>query len=106
MPHNAQSSRQGAGAGSLVTGGGSLLKTVVDAGVPVLVFFAMIVVGMELTTKDFRRVARQPGIVVAVTIGQFVLLPVIGWLLVCCLDLEPAIAQGILLVAACPSGGM
>ena len=80
--------------------------SIVDAGVPVLVFFAMVVVGMELTTDDFRRVARQPGTVVAATVGQFVLLPIIGWLLVRCLGLQPAIAQGVLLVAACPSGAM
>jgi BASS family bile acid:Na+ symporter len=83
-----------------------LLKTVVDAGVPALVFFAMVVVGMELTTGDFRRVARQPSAVVAATLGQFVVLPFIGWLLAGCLALPPAIAQGMLLVAACPSGGM
>jgi BASS family bile acid:Na+ symporter len=34
------------------------------------------------------------------------LLPAIGWLLVRSLRLQPAIAQGVLLVAACPSGGM
>jgi predicted Na+-dependent transporter len=65
-----------------MTGGRPLLKTVVDAGVPALVFFAMAVVGMELTADDFRRVARQPGTVVAATVGQFVLLPFLGWLLV------------------------
>jgi bile acid:Na+ symporter, BASS family len=78
----------------------------VNAGVPALVFFAMVVVGMELTTCDFRRVARQPATIVAATLGQFVMLPVIGWFLISCLDLEPVIAQGVLLVAACPSGGM
>jgi BASS family bile acid:Na+ symporter len=61
-----------------------LLKAVVDAGVPALVFFSMVAVGMELTPDDFRRVACQPGMVVAVTLGQFV------WLL----------------VAACPGGAM
>jgi BASS family bile acid:Na+ symporter len=83
-----------------------LLKTVVDAGVPVLVFLAMAVVGMELTAEDFRRVARQPAAVVAATVLQVLLLPAIGLLLVGCLDLEPAISRGVLLVAACPSGGM
>jgi bile acid:Na+ symporter, BASS family len=82
------------------------VKAVVDAGVPVLVFFTMVVVGMELTADDFRRVARQPRTVLAATVGQFVGLPVIGWLLVRCLDLQPAVAPGVLLVAACPSGGM
>jgi bile acid:Na+ symporter, BASS family len=79
---------------------------VVDAGVPVLVFSAMVVVGMELTTDDFRRIARQPGTVVAATVGQVILLPAIGWLLVRSFHLQPAVAQGVLLVAACPSGAM
>jgi bile acid:Na+ symporter, BASS family len=82
------------------------LKSVVDVGVPGLVFFAMVVVGMELTVDSFRRVARQPITVIAATLAQLILLPVIGWLLVRCLDLQPAIARGVLLVAACPSGTM
>src|SRR5438067_8624386 len=86
--------------------GGRMLKTAVDAVVPALVFFAMVVVGMELTADDFRRVARRPGTVVAATVGQFALLPLIGWLLVRCIHLQPTIARGVLLVAACPSGGM
>ena len=60
----------------------------------------------KLTADDFRRVARQPVTVVAATAGQFVLLPVIGWLLVRSRHLQPAIAQGVLLVAACPRGAM
>jgi alkylhydroperoxidase/carboxymuconolactone decarboxylase family protein YurZ len=48
-----------------------LLKLVVDAGVPALVFFALVVVGMELTAGDFRRVARQPRTVLAATAGQW-----------------------------------
>jgi BASS family bile acid:Na+ symporter len=86
--------------------GGALLKTIVDAGVPILVFGAMVVVGLELTTDDFRRVARQPATIVAAMVGQVVLLPAIGWLLVRSLSLQPAIAQGVLLVAACPGGAM
>lgn len=83
-----------------------MLKLLVDAGVPVLVLLTMAIVGMELTADDFRRVARQPWVVVAATGGQCVLLPVVGWLLVHGLALQPAIARGVLLVAACPSGGM
>jgi bile acid:Na+ symporter, BASS family len=83
-----------------------MLKAIVNAGVPVLVFFTMVVVGMELTIEDFRRVARRPGTVVAATVAQSILLPVVGWFLVRCLDFPPAIARGMLLVAACPSGAM
>ena len=68
-----------------------MLKTVVDAGVPALVFFAMVVVGMELPPDDIRRVARQPRIVVAATAGPFLVLPVIGG--VANLNLVPTSAQ-------------
>ncbi len=83
-----------------------MLKTVVDVGVPALVFSGMVVVGTELTANDFRRVAQRPITVVAATVGQFFLLPAIGWLLVRSLHLQPAIVQGVLLVAACPGGAM
>lgn len=79
---------------------------VIDVGVPVLVLTSMFVVGTELTAKDFQRVPREPRIIVAATIGQFVLLPLIAWGLVSCFPLQPAIAHGLLLVAACPSGSM
>ena len=68
-----------------------MLKLVVDAGVPVLVCCAMIVVGLELTADYFRRVARQPATALAATAGPFLLLPAIGWLLVRSLRLQPAI---------------
>jgi predicted Na+-dependent transporter len=68
-----------------------LLKTVVDSGVPALVFFAMVVVGMDLPPDDFRRLARQPRIVVAATAGQFLVLPVIDS--VANLNLVPTSAQ-------------
>jgi predicted Na+-dependent transporter len=68
----------------------ALLKTVVDAGVLALVFFAVVVVGMDLPPEDFRRVARQPRIVVAATAGQFLMLLVIG---VANLNLVPTSAQ-------------
>jgi BASS family bile acid:Na+ symporter len=66
----------------------------------------MVIVGLELTADDFRRIARRPGTVAAATVGQLVLLPAIGLLLVRCLSLQPAIAGGMLLVVACPSGSM
>jgi hypothetical protein len=70
-----------------------LLKTVVDTGVPALVFFAMVVVGIEPTADGFRRVARQLGTVVAATAAERLLLPVTGRLLVRCLSPLPAIAR-------------
>ncbi len=73
---------------------------------PVLVFVTMVVVGTELTIADFRRVARQPRLIVAATLGQILLLPLLGWLIARALPYQLAVAQGILLVTACPSGTM
>ncbi|MFO1020056.1 MAG: bile acid:sodium symporter [Planctomycetales bacterium] len=78
----------------------------VDVGVPLLVLTSMFVVGTELTAQDFRRVVREPGTIVVATLAQFLLLPLIAWGLVSCLPMQPAIAQGLLLVATCPSGSM
>ena len=83
-----------------------MLKAVVDVGVPVLVVFAMVVVGAGLTAADFRRVARRPGPVLVAIVGQAVLLPGLGWLLASGLGLQPAVAAGVALVAACPGGAM
>jgi BASS family bile acid:Na+ symporter len=84
-----------------------LLKTVVDAGVPVLVFFAMVVVGIGVTVADFRRIASRPGCVLAALLGQTVLLPLFGWLIVRGLDLhQPTTALGVLLVAVSPSAAI
>jgi BASS family bile acid:Na+ symporter len=84
----------------------SVLKTIVDTGVPAIVFFAMVVVGMDLTANDFRRVTSRPWTVLGATVGQLVVLPLIGWVLVRCFGTQPDIGRGMLLVTACPSGTM
>jgi BASS family bile acid:Na+ symporter len=66
----------------------------------------MAVIGLGLTPEDFRRVTRQPGVVALATVGQLVVLPLIGVALVRCLRLSPAVGKGVLLVVACPAGSM
>jgi BASS family bile acid:Na+ symporter len=66
----------------------------------------MVIVGLGLTAEDFRRVARQPQLISAATLGQVLITPLIGHLLVRSLDLAPHLANGILLVVACPAGSM
>jgi hypothetical protein len=45
----------------VIGAGGILLQTVEDAGLPVLVFVAVIITGIELTAVDFRCIALKPG---------------------------------------------
>jgi BASS family bile acid:Na+ symporter len=69
---------------------------------PLLIMLAMAVVGLELTTADFRRVLHYPTQVAACLIGQVLFLPLIGAALILLLRPQPAIAGGLILVAAAP----
>ena len=81
-------------------------KTFIDISIPILVFFTMIVVGLDLTIDYFGRVMRKPRAVVIGTLGQFVLLPLVAILLIYTLKPKPNILSGILLIAACPGGAI
>jgi BASS family bile acid:Na+ symporter len=78
------------------------VKTLIDFGVPAASFFLMLVVGLELTVEDFRRVARYPGLVAAATAGQIFLLPALASALIFALGLPEPAAAGLIIVVACP----
>ncbi len=73
-----------------------------EVGVPAATFLLMTLVGLELTVADFRRVALYPGTVVAATLGQVFLLPLLVSGLIMALGPPPVIAAGMILMAACP----
>jgi BASS family bile acid:Na+ symporter len=79
-----------------------VLKVLVEVGVPAATFLLMTLVGLELTVADFRRVALYPGTVVAATLGQVFVLPLLVAGLIKALGPPPAIAAGMFLMAACP----
>lgn len=60
--------------------------------------------GLSLEFKDFYMVVKRPRAMLAGMLGQLVLLPVLAYLLVRMLGLEPAIAIGVMLIACCPGG--
>ncbi|WP_308283197.1 bile acid:sodium symporter family protein [Pseudonocardia nigra] len=72
--------------------------------IPWLLALIMLGMGMTLRPVDFAYVARRP---VAFLIGiasQFVIMPVIGWLLATTLPMSPELAVGVILVACAPGG--
>jgi BASS family bile acid:Na+ symporter len=69
---------------------------------PLLIMLAMAIVGLELTTADFRRVLHYPVQVAAAVLGQLALLPLIGAGLIVLLRPDATIAGGLILVAAAP----
>jgi BASS family bile acid:Na+ symporter len=82
------------------------LLAVLEAAVPAVAFLLMTAVGLDVTREDLRRVARQPGLIAAATLGQTIGLPVAALLLIRALPSEALVAEYLLLVAACPGGGM
>jgi BASS family bile acid:Na+ symporter len=79
-----------------------MVDTLTHAALPLLIMLAMAVVGLELTVADFRRVLHYPLQVAASLFGQLALLPLLGAGLILLLRPEPAIAGGLILVAAAP----
>lgn len=76
----------------------------ISLGLPIALFIIMIGIGLTLTVADFHREARQPRGVVVGTLAQLVLMPALGFAVAALLRLEPVIAVGLVIVAACPGG--
>ncbi|UTA46874.1 bile acid:sodium symporter family protein [Simiduia sp. 21SJ11W-1] len=67
---------------------------------------AIMIFGVSVTLKpaDFSRVVRAPKAPLAGLFAQFVLLPALTCAFTWVLDIEPTLALGMMLVAACPGG--
>ncbi|MDX1551140.1 MAG: bile acid:sodium symporter family protein [Marinobacter sp.] len=76
----------------------------ISAGLPIALFIIMIGIGMTLSIRDFRQVAVYPKGMIVGTIAQILLMPLIAFALASMLGLSPAIAVGLVIIAACPGG--
>lgn len=82
-----------------------MLLRLLETGVPVVAFLLMVAVGLDVTRGDLRRIASHAGTIALLTLAQAVVLPVTAWLLMPLVP-APRIAMFLLLVSACPGGGM
>jgi BASS family bile acid:Na+ symporter len=64
----------------------------------------MVGMGMTLTPKDFREVAIAPRGTFFGLLAQILLLPLIALGVALALELSPALAVGLIVIAACPGG--
>src|SRR5690606_38108554 len=64
----------------------------------------MIGIGMTLTLRDFRQVAVYPKGMIVGTFAQILLMPVVAFGLAYLFGVSPAIAVGLVIIAACPVG--
>ncbi|ONI46417.1 sodium transporter [Candidatus Epulonipiscioides gigas] len=66
-----------------------------------LIMFSM---GLTLTTKDFKNLAKKPLHIVYGVTAQYIVMPLIAYLLVKLFNLPVGIALGLILVGCCPGG--
>lgn len=82
------------------------MKSAIDITVPVITFLLLFSVGSDLRIADFGRLRAKRGVVLAGLLLPLVLLPVCALALLELFRPSPAIAMGLLLIAACPIGGI
>ena len=71
---------------------------------PISLAIIMFSVGLPLTTADFKRVAVQPKDFMIGAVSQIILLPLVAFILLSIWDIQPALAVGVMIIAACPGG--
>jgi BASS family bile acid:Na+ symporter len=76
----------------------------IDIGLPVALFLIMTGMGLTLTPRDFREVLIAPRGTAWGLVAQVLLLPLLAFGLALLLQLEPALAVGLVVIAACPGG--
>jgi BASS family bile acid:Na+ symporter len=80
------------------------LETFYTEFVPIFLFTVMAAMGLSLTPRDLRKVARKPLPILVGLGAQLALLPAIAIVLGIILQSPPVIAAGAIILAACPGG--
>lgn len=71
---------------------------------PIALAFIMLYLGLTLQVGDFQRVLQRPRALAAGLLGQLLMVPALGWLVASVMPLEPIMAVGLMVLAACPGG--
>ena len=82
------------------------MQALLDLTLPVLPFLLLLAVGLDLTPADFARVRRRRLVLAAGVAGPLLVLPLLALLLVVLFLPSWDLQAGLLLVAACPIGGI
>jgi len=82
------------------------VQAVLNLAIPAITFVILLAVGLDLTPADFARVRHQHRIVAAGLVGPLLLLPPLALLLIGVFSPTADLRAGLLLVVACPIGGI
>ncbi|OUS02535.1 symporter [Flavobacteriales bacterium 33_180_T64] len=63
-------------------------------------------VALGISANDFKSLLKQPKLVIAGVLAQFILLPFLTFLVILFIKPQPSIALGMMMVAACPGGNI
>jgi BASS family bile acid:Na+ symporter len=78
----------------------------IELAIPVLVFFLMFIIGASLEKDELKNIRHIKKQVLAVTLGQMLLLPFCAWLIIQVMQPPSLVAGGMLLVSLCPGGAV
>ena len=79
----------------------SLLTQIV---LPLSLFIIMLGMGLSLTSTDFRNIPKTPKPLFIGLFGQFMILPILAFLVAIGMRLEPKLAMGLMILSFCPGG--
>ena len=71
---------------------------------PIALALIMLTLGLGLTTSDFTRVIKRPKDFLVGLICQVILLPIVAFVLIKILNVQSALALGVMIIAAAPGG--
>lgn len=72
----------------------------------VVLAFVMFGIALDISIKDFKMLWSNPKPIMVGVLSQFLLLPILTFLLVYVIEPIPSIAMGMFMVAACPGGNI
>lgn len=87
-------------------GQGMAVSSIIDVVVPAITFTLLLGVGCDLRKAEFRRLFHKPGVVLSGLLLPLILLPTLAVGLIAAFQPPASVAAGLLLVAACPIGGI
>lgn len=80
------------------------MDPITDIAIPVITIYVMVVVGLELTAKDFAGVIHPPTQLIVATATQALLLPLVAFAVIAVLDPPLHRTLGLIVIAGCPGG--
>ena len=82
------------------------MQAFLNLAIPAITFLVLLPVGLDLAPADFARVRHQPRVIAAGLVGPLLVLPPLALLLIALFSPTTDLRAGLLLVVACPIGGI